>query len=63
MSDDEAFARLIFIGVTLLGRQEDEVWLMRMGALLDQIEIWRQYQGISAPEAEMFIDDIIPDWI
>ncbi len=63
MSDDEAFARLIFIGVTLLGRQEDEVWLMRMGALLDQIEIWRQFQGLSEPETEVFIDDIIPDWM
>lgn len=54
---------MIFIGVTLLGRNEDDIWLMRMGDFLDQIEIYRQYKGLSICEAETFIDDIIPDWM
>ena len=34
MSDEETFTRLLFYGVTLLGRAEREVWLMPLGALL-----------------------------
>ena len=54
---------MIFIGVTLLGRDEEEIWFMRMGDFLDQIEIYRQFRGLSVRETETFIDDIIPDWI
>ena len=41
VSDDEAFARILFYGVTLLGRDEREVWLMPFGHLLDQWEIYK----------------------
>jgi hypothetical protein len=45
--------------VTLLGRPEREVWLMPLGALLDQWEVYRQYQGIAKPHRELYIDDIM----
>jgi hypothetical protein len=54
------FARLIFYGVTLLGRREDEVWLMPLGSLLDQWEIYKQFNGMASPLREYFIDDVIP---
>jgi hypothetical protein len=53
------FARLIFYGVTLLGRSEREVWLMPLGALLDQWEVYKQFQGIAKPAHELYIDDIM----
>ena len=54
------FARLIFIGVTLLGRPEREVWLMPLGDLLDQWEIYRQFYGMAKPYVERDIDDVVP---
>jgi len=45
--------------VTLLGRQEREVWLMPLGALLDQWEIYKQFHGIVKPAMEHYIDDIM----
>ncbi|MEA4974097.1 MAG: hypothetical protein VB119_13160 [Candidatus Metalachnospira sp.] len=54
------FARLIFYGVTLLHRTESEVWLMPIGQLLDQWEIYKQWSGMSKPKHEYFIDEIIP---
>ena len=63
MSDEETFARLLFYGVTLLGRAEREVWLMPLGALLDQCEIYKQFHGIAKAKAEYFIEDIIVPWI
>lgn len=60
MSDEETFARLIFYGVTLLGRAEREVWLMPLGALLDQWEIYKQFHGLAKAKAEYAIDEIIP---
>ena len=60
MSDEETFARLLFYGVTLLGRPEREVWLMPLGALLDQWEIYKQFHGLAKATAEYGIDDIIP---
>jgi hypothetical protein len=54
------FARLIFYGVTLLHRQEREVWLMPIGALLDQWEVYKQWSGMAKPRREYFIDEIIP---
>ena len=61
MSDEETFARLIFYGVTLLGRSEREVWLMPLGALLDQWEVYKQYNGLTKIKVEKFIDEIIPE--
>lgn len=54
------FARLIFIGVTLLRRPEREVWLMPLGDLLDQWEIYRQFHGMAKPYVERDIDDVVP---
>ena len=59
MSDEETFTRLLFYGVTLLGRAEREVWLMPLGALLDQWEIYKQFHGIVKPAMERYIDDIM----
>jgi len=54
------FARLIFYGVTLLGRPEREIWLMPLGELLDQWEVYKQAQGwVSAKKASP-IDEAIP---
>ena len=63
MSDDESFARLVFYGVTLLRRPEREVWLMPLGALLDQWEVYRQFNGLSKPANSVTIDDVIPQGI
>ena len=60
MSDEETFARLLFYGVTLLGRAEREVWLMPLGALLDQWEIYKQFHGLEKVKEEVFIDDLVP---
>ena len=60
MSDEETFARLLFYGVTLLGRSEREIWLMPLGALLDQWEVYKQFQGIVKPVMECYIDNVIP---
>jgi hypothetical protein len=57
------FARLIFYGTTLLGRAESEVWLMPIGHLLDQWEIYKQFNGLSKPKREYYIDEIIPNGI
>jgi hypothetical protein len=60
VSDEETFARLLFYGVTLLGRTEREVWLMPLGALLDQWEIYKQFHGLAKVKAEYAIDEIVP---
>jgi len=54
------FARLIYYGVTQLCRPEPEVWLMPLGELLDQWEIHKQFNGMSKPKREIFIDELIP---
>lgn len=59
-SDAEIFARLLFYGVTLLGRTEPEVWLMPLGELLDQWEIYKQFNGMEKPRRVQTIDDVIP---
>ena len=59
-SDEELFARLIFYGVTLLGRSEREVWLMPLGALLDQCEVYKQFHGLTKEKLEIFIEGLIP---
>lgn len=59
-SDEEVFARLIFYGVTLLNRKEEEVWLMPLGHLLDQWEIYKQFNGLAKAKKEHFIDEVIP---
>ncbi|NLE24852.1 MAG: hypothetical protein GX625_05830 [Clostridiaceae bacterium] len=60
VSDEESFARLIFYGVSLLHRSEQEVWLMPVGHLLDQWEVYKQFQGLEKPKCEYAIDQIIP---
>ena len=60
MSDEETFARLLFYGVTLLERTEREVWLMPLGALLDQWEVYKQYHGMAKAKIEYAVDEIIP---
>lgn len=60
MSDEETFARMIFYGVTLLGRSEREVWLMPLGALLDQWEVYQQFHGLAKTKVEYSIEDVIP---
>ena len=63
MSDEETFTRLLFYGVTLLGRSEREVWLMPLGALLDQWEVYKQFNGLAKAKAEYFIEGVIPTGI
>ena len=46
--------------MTLLGRPEREVWLMPLGELLDQWELYKQFHGIAKPKKEHFIDEVIP---
>ena len=60
MSDEETFARLLFYGVALLGRSEREVWLMPLGALLDQWEIYKQFHGLAKTKEEYGIEEIVP---
>jgi hypothetical protein len=57
------FARLIFYGVSLLHRSEQEVLLMPIGHLLDQWEIYKQFNGMAKPKREHYIDEIIPSGI
>ena len=57
------FARLIYYGVTQLGRNEEDVWFMVIGDLLDQWEIHKQFNGMAKPKVELFIDEIIDDGI
>jgi len=52
------FARLLFYGVTLLGRPEREVWLMPFGALLDQWEVYKQFNGMAKAKRECYIDEV-----
>jgi hypothetical protein len=55
------FTRLLYYGVVHLHLSQDEVWLMPFGLLLDLWECHRQFNGISKPKVERFIDDIIPE--
>ena len=63
VSDEELFTRLLYYGLTHLHLTRDEVWFMPFGLLLDLWECHKQYNGISKPKVERFIDDIIPDGI
>jgi len=49
--------------VTLLGRLEREVWLMPLGALLDQWEIYKQFHGIARVKTEYSIEDVVPSFL
>jgi hypothetical protein len=49
--------------VTLLGRSEREVWLMPLGDLLDQWEVYRQFQGIASVKKEYSIEDVVPSFL
>ena len=63
MSDDETFTRLLFYGETLLGRSEREVWLMPLGALLDQWEVYKQFHGIAKQKQAWYIDHVVPSGV
>ena len=54
------FTRLLYYGTVHLNRTEEETWLMPLGYLLDLWECHRQYNGMSKPKKEVFIDEIIP---
>ena len=60
VSDEELFTRLIYYATVPLRRSEEEAWLMPFGYLLDLWECHKQFNGISKPKRELFIDDIIP---
>ena len=47
----------------MLGRAESEVWLMPIGHLLDQWEVYKQFNGLVKPKREYYIDEIIPNGI
>ena len=49
--------------MTLLGRNESEVWLMPLGVLMDQCEIYKQMHGLSKPKREAYIDEVIPSGV
>jgi len=49
--------------VTLLNRSEADAWLMPLGHLLDQWEIYKQFHGMARAKREYFIDEIIPSGI
>lgn len=52
--------RLIYYGTVHLNREEERVWLMPIGYLMDLWEVHKQFIGIVKPKQEYFIDDIIP---
>ena len=54
---------MIFIGVSLLGREECAVWLMPIGALLDQWEAYKHFHGIAKQKVVLTIDELIPGGI
>lgn len=33
---------------------------MPLGSLLDQWEVYKQFNGLTKPKREVFIDDVIP---
>jgi hypothetical protein len=57
------FTRLLYYGTVQLGRPETETWLMPIGLLLDLLECHRQWNGLSKPKREYYIDDVIPEGI
>ncbi|MEE0873814.1 MAG: hypothetical protein UIH27_10200 [Ruminococcus sp.] len=57
------FTRLLYYGIAHLNLSQNEVWLMPFGLLLDLVECHKQYHGITKPKRELFIDDIIPEFI
>jgi len=46
--------------VTLLGRPEREVWLMPLGALLDQWEVYKLQNGMARQKQNASIDEVVP---
>ena len=58
--DDETFTRLLYYGTVHLNRNEEEIWFMPLGLLLDLIECHRQHLGLARPLRMLGIDEIIP---
>ena len=44
----------------MLHRTEAEVWLMPLGHLLDQWEVYKQFNGMAKAQREWDIDDVVP---
>ncbi|NCD10277.1 MAG: hypothetical protein EOL98_12810 [Negativicutes bacterium] len=63
VSDQELFTRLIYYGTVHLNRNEDEVWLLPIGYLMDLWECHKQFTGISKPRVDYTIDDVIPEFL
>lgn len=63
VTDEELLTRLRYYGVARLHLSRDEVWTAPFGLLLDLVECHKQYNGISKPRREHFIDEIIPEGI
>ena len=36
------------------------MWLMPLGHLMDQIEIYKQFHGLAKPKKEVTIDEVVP---
>ncbi|HBL84691.1 MAG: hypothetical protein A2Y17_11195 [Clostridiales bacterium GWF2_38_85] len=63
MSDDELFTRLLYYGTVQLNRNENDVWLMPIGQLLDLWTCHKQFLGIEKPKREWYIDEVLPGGI
>ena len=61
VTDEELFTRLLYYGLARLHLSQDEVWAMPFGLLLDLWGCDKQYNGISKPKREHFIDEVIPE--
>jgi len=57
------FTRLRYYARAHLGFSELEVWLEPIGSLLDLWESHKQYNGMAKPKKELFIDEIIPEYL
>jgi len=54
---------LHYYGRVPLGLSEDEFWLMPFGAFMDMWECHKQYEGISKPKKQTYIEEVIPDFL
>jgi hypothetical protein len=60
MSDEELFIRLYYYGTVQMSMSEERFFTLPLGLFLDLWECHKQFNGISKPKREVFIDDIIP---
>ncbi|GHU48763.1 hypothetical protein FACS1894127_0120 [Clostridia bacterium] len=57
------FTRLLYYGTVQMHMSADEFWLTPLGLFMDLWECHKQFNGLSKPKIERYIDDIIPDGI